>query len=125
MITLTEKEKLLLEDEKSHEELCIKKYGKYSNEAEDPKLKQLFTSINQHEQQHLNTINTILNGQIPNMNSQNSGSQNAQSTSVPSNTGYSQKDSDMCQDALTTEKYVSSTYNTTIFEIKDHSIRDA
>ena len=131
MTTLTPKETMLLNDEKSHEELCIKKYSKYINEAEDPALKQLFTSINQHEQQHLNTINTILSGQTPNMNAQSqqnaqsSGQQASQNASPSPATGFSQKDADLCQDALTTEKYVSSTYNTTIFEFKDHNIRQA
>lgn len=130
MATLTPKETMLLNDEKSHEELCIKKYSKYINEAEDPQLKQLFTSINQHEQQHLNTINSILSGQTPNINAQ--GQQSSQGSSqqpsqgtAPSTTGFSQKDADLCQDALTTEKYVSSTYNITIFEFKDHNIRQA
>lgn len=131
MVNLTPKETMLLNDEKSHEELCIKKYTKYINEASDPQLKQLFTSINQHEQQHLNTINTILSGQIPNMNSQNNqgsqnnSGQNSQNTSPAANSGFNQNDADLCQDALTTEKYVSSTYNTTIFEFKDHNIREA
>ncbi|MDD7795478.1 spore coat protein [Clostridium sp. 'White wine YQ'] len=126
MATLTQKETMLLKDEKSHEDLCIKKYTKYSNEAEDPKLKQLFSSILQHENQHLNTINSILNGQVPNVNQQGQQGQQSQQNqqqNVKSTTGFSQKDCDLCQDALTTEKYVSSTYNTSIFEFKDHNIR--
>lgn len=127
MITLTEKERILIEDEKSHEELCIKKYSKYINEAEDPALKQLFTSINQHEQKHLETLNTILSGQIPNMNS-NQGqqnNQNSQNNAPKPSDKFNQNDADICNDALTTEKFVSSTYNTTIFEVKDHNIRSA
>ena len=69
---LTQKEKLLLQDLKSQEELCIKKYSKFANEVGDNVLKQLFQQLKQHEEQHLNTINQIMAGQTP---VQSSGSQ--------------------------------------------------
>ncbi|QCX32852.1 spore coat protein [Caloramator sp. E03] len=122
MINLTQKERMLLQDQKSHEELCIKKYNNYANQAHDPQLKQLFTQHAQQEQQHLNTLNQILNGQVPNLNQQ--GQQN-QALQMPAmQTGMSnQADADLCQDMLGTEKYVSSSYNTSIFEFRDHNIR--
>ncbi|NMM62401.1 spore coat protein [Clostridium sp. P21] len=126
MNTLTQKETMLLKDEKAHEDLCIKKYARYSNEAEDPELKQLFSTIGEHEKQHLNSINSMLNGQIPNVNQQQSqqGQQNINANTNNSNIGFIQNDSDLCQDALGTEKYVSSTYNSTIFEFKNPSARE-
>lgn len=124
MLTLSQKETMLLNDEKSHEELCIKKYTKYSNEAEDPELKQLFNSLLQHEQQHLNTINSMISGQVPSINQGGQQQQQNQQPMSMGNTTFSQKDADLCQDALSTEKYVSSTYNTSIFEFKDHNARD-
>lgn len=36
---------------------------------------------------------------------------------------YNEGDKLLCQDALSTEKYVSSTYNTSIFEFRDTNIR--
>ncbi|CEN80176.1 spore coat protein [Paraclostridium sordellii] len=36
---------------------------------------------------------------------------------------YNEHDKTLCQDALGTEKYVSSTYNTAIFEFKNKEIR--
>ena len=129
MVNLTTKERLLLNDEKSHEELCIKKYSKAASEAQDPQLKQLFTTLGQHEQQHLDTINSIISGNVPNINTQgqqggqNQSAQPPTPSSTSSQSGYNQKDADLCQDALSTEKYVSSTYNTTIFEVTDHNIR--
>lgn len=127
MTSLTQKEIMLLKDEKEQEELCIKKYTKYVEQAQDPQLKQLFSSILQHEQQHLNTINSMLSGSIPSMPQQ--GQQNQQQNQMnaqnfKSSTGYNQNDKDICQDALATEKYVSSTYNTTIFEFTDHNARE-
>ena len=57
MISLNQKETSLLQDQKKHEELCIKKYSSYANQASDPQLKQLLTVQGQQEQQHLNSIN--------------------------------------------------------------------
>lgn len=134
MINLTTKERLLLEDEKSHEELCVSKYKDYATKASDQELKNLFNQIAQHEQQHLNSINQLLNGVVPNVNQQQG--QNSQQNSMPNlssssmpnlemNQGsrYNQNDKMLCQDCLSTEKYVSSTYNTTIFEFKDTNAR--
>lgn len=129
MLNLTAKEKFLLEDEKSHEELCIHKYKEYTQKASDPELKNLFNEILQHEQQHLNSINQILSGTVPNVNqgqsqgNQNSGAMpnvNSQSSQMGS---YNQQDKMLCQDTLSTEKYISSTYNTTIFEFADKNVR--
>jgi len=152
-INLTQKETMLLKDQKSHEEMCIKKYNAYANQAKDPQLKQLFKQIASQEQQHLDSINQLLNGQIPNTNQQqgqqqqmSSGQQymsdssmdlsNEQSTNsmssgdqYMSNSGNSPMtlsnatDADLCQDLLTTEKYVSGTYDTTIFEFTNTNAR--
>ncbi|MCX7884307.1 MAG: spore coat protein [Caloramator sp.] len=122
MINLTQKERTLLQDQKSHEELCIKKYTNYANQTQDPQLKQIFTQHAQQEQQHLNTINQILNGQVPNINQQ--GQQNQTFQPSPTQVGMiNQADADLCKDMLGTEKYVSSSYNTAIFEFRDHNIR--
>lgn len=132
-INLSQKEKLLLEDQKSHEEMCIQKYTNYAKQAQDPELKQLFNTYAQQEQQHLDTVNQILSGQVPNMNQQqgqqhqNQQSQQNQKTNLQTtgNTGMvNESDAMLCQDMLSTEKYVSSTYDTTIFECVDTNIRN-
>ncbi len=132
---LTQKERLLLEDQKSHEEMCIKKYTSYAQQAQSPELKQLFNTYLSQEQTHLNTIQQILNGQIPNTSSQQQGQQNQQNMGQ-SNSGWltnqnsqgfmpSEGDAVLCQDALMTEKYVSGAYNATIFECTDTAVRQA
>lgn len=131
MVQLTQKETLLLKDLKSHEELCITKYNEYAGRAQDTQLKEMFNKHAQHEQQHLNTINTILSGQIPNM--QQSGGNAANNTSTPAQnsttaaqpTLNSPMDAKLCGDLLMTEKYVSGTYDTSIFEFRDTNIRQA
>ena len=62
MINLTAKERMLLEDEKSHEELCVSKYKDYASKAKCQELSNLFSSLSQKEQQHLDSINQILSG---------------------------------------------------------------
>lgn len=135
MNTLTQKERMLLEDQKKHEELCIQKYQSYANQAQSPELKQLLTQYANQEQQHLNTINQILNGQIPNVSQQGGGQQQQQSQgnlsfqnqAAPSKnlnlSSGNQNDALLCQDALATEKYVSGTYDTTIFEFTNSQLR--
>lgn len=152
-VTLTTKEKLLLEDMKSHEEQCILKYDNYHNLACDPQLKAVFKSNGQIEQEHLQTINQLLSGKVPSMSGGQSGSSGSSgmqqsssdqqsgeqqsvskadqllgssssevnSTKIP---GFNISDKDMCMDMLTTEKQVSSAYDTAIFECKDAAVRD-
>jgi spore coat protein CotF len=83
---LTQKETSLLKDQQNHEKVCIQKYQAYASQASDPQLKQLLTSYAEQEQQHLNTINQMLSGQVPTMSSSasQSGAQSSMATSSAS-----------------------------------------
>lgn len=121
---LSQKERLLLEDLKSHEEMCIKKYTNYANQAQDPQLKQMFQNHAQIEREHYNTINQILSGSVPSVQQGQQQQQQQQQPFQGQQAGMSkQPDADFCQDMLQTEKYVSGTYDTAIFEFKDPNIR--
>jgi spore coat protein CotF len=120
---LSQKERSLLEDQKAHEELCIKKYNNYSNQAKDPQLKQLFENHVQKEQEHLKSINQILGGQVPNIQQGQQQQQQFQSPDIGQTGMVNQQDADLCQDMLSTEKYVSQAYDTAIFECKDTNVR--
>ncbi|MDD2496099.1 MAG: spore coat protein [Tissierellia bacterium] len=149
-LNLSTKERYLLEDQKSHEQLCIDKYNSYANMTSCSQLKNLCKSIAQIEQQHLNTINQILNGQVPSMNSQQQGQQSQQqqgqqqmssqqqmnfqssqgsqqqmSSQSSNSQQFPKSDQEICSDLLMTEKYVSGLYNTSIFEFKNTQVRDA
>jgi len=132
---------MLLEDQKSHEEICIEKYGKYAQLAADPQLRNIFTNNGKIEQEHLDTLNQLLKGQVPSMGQQggsqqsctgmqnNAGGQQAQQQNAQSAPQISQasglvSDESLCNDMLMTEKYVSGTYDTAIFEFKDTQVRD-
>ncbi|MFT4144209.1 MAG: spore coat protein [Mobilitalea sp.] len=128
---LTTKERFLLEDAKSHEEQCILKYDNYEKIAVDPQLKAVFRSNGEKEKEHLQTINQLLTGKVPNMNQ--GGGQNNQNNSASASqssnwgsgdTNFNASDKDLCTDMLNTEKYVAGTYNTAIFEFKDAPVRD-
>lgn len=122
-ITLTQKERTLLEDQKKHEQICIEKYSNYANQAQDPQLKAICKANEQTEREHHDSINQLLSGKLPNINS--GQSQGSQSSSGISQTGMKNvSDKDICTDLLMTEKYVSGTYNTAIFEFQDTRVRD-
>ncbi len=126
-VNLTQKEKMLLEDQKSHEEICIQKYSNYANQVQDPQLKQICKNNEQIERSHLNTINQLLSGNVPQMNQQQGGQKNQ---GIDQNANKSQtatsnlSDKEICSDLLMTEKYVSGAYDTAIFEFKDTEVRD-
>lgn len=122
MLNLTQKERMLLEDQKSHEEMCIQNYTQYAQRSKCSELKQLFNEYVTKEQQHLDSINQILNGTVPSVGG--GGQQQKQTpTFTPANT-YDQEDALLCKDALMAEKYVSGAYNTAIFECCDTNVRE-
>ncbi len=121
-LALSQKEKMLLEDQKSHEQICIEKYRQYAARAQDAQLKQIFQTNEQQERTHLDTLNQLLAGKLPDMNQQ---SQNpAPNTNPAQSAADGLSDRDMCSDVLMTEKYVSGTYDTAIFEFRDTNVRD-
>lgn len=124
-INLSQKERMLLEDQKSHEEICIEKYTNYSNQVQDSELKQLLKTYAGEEQEHYNTINQILSGSIPDMNKQGQQQNNQNKFKNIGNTDMSNtNDASICSDLLMTEKYVSGAYDTAIFECTDTKLRD-
>lgn len=129
-IQLSQKERMLLEDQKAHEEICIKKYNNYAGQAKDPQLKQLFTGYAAQEQQHYDTINQILAGQLPAAGQQQQQQQQQQLAQQAAARGQLpaadyQSDAVLCSDMLMTEKYVSDTYNVAIFEMVNPQVRQA
>lgn len=123
MLQFTNKETTLLNEVKSHEQLCIEKYTKYSSQALAPELKGLFQSISQKEQQHLDSINQIMSGTVPAISGQG-GQQIPAPPVVNQSAQDKQADKFLCQDTLNTEKAVSATYNTAIFEFNDTGVRN-
>ena len=121
-MNLTPKEQDLLQSMLAQEQVCPEKYEKYSNSACDVQLQNLFSGIGQAERQHIDTINQLLSGTIPQAG--NGGS----ALPTPSNpsscaAGDRQKDQFLCSDSLAMEKHVSSEYNSGIFAFADTGVR--
>lgn len=124
---LTQKETSLIKDLKSQEQLCIDKYTKYSAEAKDAQLKNLFSEISKTEQGHLDTLTQIESGTIPSLSSgsgQSAGMTSFTPTYNTTPTPEKSTDEYLCKDTLTMEKHVSSVYDTSIFEFCNKELRD-
>ena len=124
-MTLTQKETTLLNDLKSQEEICMKKYGFYASDASDPCLKQLFSSLSEVERGHMNTVTRILSGEQVSLPAGKTAAEECFSC-TPSQVSEEQKQKDayLCSDALAMEKHASALYDTCIFEFKDPVLRD-
>jgi spore coat protein CotF len=51
---------MLLEDQLSHEQICITKYSGYASRTRDPEIRRMFHEFASDEQQHYDTINNLL-----------------------------------------------------------------
>ena len=130
---------MLLEDLKKEEDLCVVKYKSYAQQAQDSALKQLFNQLANAEHKHYDTINQLLQGgqagsgqsgsQMP--QSGQSGGQSGQATGqinlsqAQQGSNSSGSDKYLLQDMLSTEKYVSGAYDTSVFESSKPNIRQA
>ncbi|MCI8387337.1 MAG: ferritin-like domain-containing protein [Clostridiales bacterium] len=123
MMQLDQKETDLLKDLKNGEQLCVEKYTKYSSQANDTQLKNLFSQIAQAEQKHYDIISQMMNGTVPTIES-SSGNQPTFSATYTSDSEQKKQDSYLCYDLLSTEKHVSALYDTCIFEFKTEEARN-
>lgn len=128
-MTFNKKETGFLKDIQKEEQLCVQKYQKAAENANDPALAQMLSSIADHEQQHYDTVTQMLAGSIPTPAKKpqpkpQKGAQNQ--TGAPKSTANrAQKTQDayLVKDLLATEKYVSGVYDTAVFEFVDENAR--
>ena len=124
-MTLTPKEHSLLLDLKSQEQLCIEKYGKYEQDANDPCLKSLFKSIKSTEEGHLSTVSRIMSGEEVTTNTAPTAVSQKLECQMSSCSEEQKKcDAFLGKDALAMEKHVSGLYDTSIFEFSSPTLRD-
>ena len=62
---LSEKEMAAIKDLQTQEKTCVEKYARYSKEAKDPVLANLFEQIHREEQKHYDSLEQVLNGTVP------------------------------------------------------------
>lgn len=134
MVNLTNKEIFLLEGEKYQHQLAIDKFNDYALQAQDQVLKNLFSNLTKIEEKHLNMINQILNGEVPELNKKNihpyyeDNSINSNDfinignitlTSLEDSNNYNDGDKIICFDALTTEELLHSTSSASSLEFEN------
>ena len=125
-MVLTEKETAALKDLQSQEKTCAQKYQKYSEQAKDPELKNLFQTIQKEEQKHYESLGQVLNGTVPecDCNDSKGADYNPKATYACCADSEDKKhDCFLATDCIGTEKLVSCEYNTDVFIFGEPSIR--
>lgn len=125
-MNLSEKETTTINDLKTQEKSCIAKYSKYSKEAKDPVLRDLFSNIAKDEQGHYDSLDQVLNGTIPSCDcNDKKGMEYSPSATYTSgnNTEDKQHDCFLATDCIGTEKLVSGEYNSDVFNFGNGKIR--
>ena len=123
---LTETETTAIKDLQTQEQSCIEKYRRYSSEAKDTELKNLFQRIEKSEQQHYEALGKVLSGTVPtcNCNDSDGRSYNPQATySALTENDDKKNDCFLATDCIGTEKMVSGEYNTNVFKFSEPSLR--
>ncbi|MCH5264587.1 MAG: ferritin-like domain-containing protein [Lachnospiraceae bacterium] len=123
---LTEKETTVIRDLQSQEKTCVEKYRFYEESANDQHLKQLFRQIGDQEQEHFDSLGQVLRGDVPKVKAAATGTEgySPETTYQASdNSQEKQHDQFLCTDSIATEKLVSSTYNTDLFQFAATNIR--
>lgn len=122
-MALTNKEKTLIEDNLNAEYLCIRKYEQYAAMASCPKLKQVFKDLAQKEQQHADTLSKLLSSNGVNTQNLFESYNKPQGDLSSVQTSLGITDGQLLNDALSTEKHVSGSYNNAVLESVDAKIR--
>lgn len=125
-MVLTQKESAALKDLQTQEQSCIEKYTRYSQEAKDPQLKELFKELSSEEQKHYQSISQALNGQIPSVDCNDTKGRDYQPKGYyTENDNSPEKKTDcfLVTDCIGTEKLVSGEYNNDVFIFGNSDIR--
>ena len=125
-MVLTEKEATTIKDLQTQEMSCINKYDKYSKDAHDPVLKDLFTELKKEEQQHYDSLQQVLTGKVPSCDCNDDKGRNYDPKATYEQMVNSQEKKDDCflaTDCIASEKLVSGEYNSNVFVFGDSDVR--
>ena len=123
---LTEKEMTTVKDLQTQEKACIEKYQRYSCEAKDTVLKDLFKTLQSKEQEHYDSLQQVIGGTVPSCNCNDADVKNYNPKATYDKLGDSEDkktDNFLATDCISSEKLVSSEYNTNVFCFKDSAMR--
>jgi len=123
---LNEKETQAIKDLQTQEQTCMEKYKQYSTKAKDPVLQNLFTKLEQKEQEHFNSLGQVLSGTVPKVDCNDTDGRDY----VPKATYTGMQESEdkkhdcfLATDCIGTEKLVSGEYNNHVFNFADSDVR--
>ena len=125
-MVLSQKESTAIQDLQTQEQSCIEKYQRYSKEAKDPVLSELFTDIANEEQKPYDSLQQVLDGTVPQCDCHASdGKDYNPKATYDSMTNSEDKKNDcfLATDCIGTEKMVSGSYNNDVFVFADSAIR--
>lgn len=125
-MVLSEKEKTVIKDLQTQEQSCIEKYTRYSNEAKDPGLRDLFMHLSRQEQKHYDSLAQVLSGNTPDADCNDDSGKNYQPKATYQagmESADMKKDCFLVTDCIGTEKMVSSEYNSNVFAFGNSAIR--
>ncbi len=124
---MTQKETAALKDLQTQEKSCIEKYTRYSKEANDTVLRDLFLDLAKDEQKHYESLTDALEGRVSlNIDCNDSKGRNYQPKATYTsgdNSAAMQEDCFLATDCIGTEKLVSGEYNSDVFIFGDTNIR--
>lgn len=123
---LNEKEITAINELMTQEQRCVEKYQRFSQEAKDPVLKNLFSTLSQHEQKHYDSLHQVLNGKVPSCDCNDTAGKNYSPTATyKANDDSEDKKTDcfLATDCISSEKMVSGEYNSDVFTFADSDVR--
>ncbi len=123
---LTEKETTAIKDLQTQEQSCVEKYRRYSGQAKDGELKNLFQRLEREEKEHYESLGKVLSGTVPSSNCNDcEGREYSPKAAYSAMTESEDKKNDcfLATDCIGTEKMVSTEYNTNVFKFSEPSLR--
>lgn len=125
-MSLNQKETAAIKDLQTQEKTCIDKYRKYSQEAKDTVLKDLFENLEASEQKHYDSLQQVINGNTPAVNCNDKKGKKYNPTATYQKSSRCQNKTHDCflaTDCIGTEKLVSSEYNNDVFVCSQPEVR--
>lgn len=95
-------------------------------DAKDPVLKELFSTLEKNEQKHYDTLGQILEGKVPECDCNDCEGKEYEPEAtydVMSKSEDKESDAFLATDSIGSEKLVSGEYNTNVFNFADTAIR--
>lgn len=126
MAILKECEMNAIKDLQALEATCIEKYARYSKEAKDPQLKELFHTLQKNEQKHYQSLTQVLEGSVPKCDCNDTQGRDYTPKATYSGIGTSEDkkaDNYLVTDCIGTEKLASGEYNNDVYKFSNSDVR--